>query len=128
LPGFDDLSDRVRSAPDDVTQLVATLRELDGIADGEARMARIRELASQLVGDEHARHYIGDWLRAWWGDSEAAEPALRRGYVEALSRALERNHAVDGIWVAGAAERVEVVVLENRQQVTMLVLTPAVPD
>jgi hypothetical protein len=103
------------------------LRELDGIADSEARMARIGELAAELVGDEHARHYIGDWLRDWWSGSEAAEPALRRGYVEALSRALERHLAVDGIWVAGAAERVEVVVLENPQQVTMLVLTPAVP-
>lgn len=96
-------------------------------------------VAPQLFND--IEHVVNDWLRpkeqgGWWSsDVGPVEEILMQGLITALeiSEAHDNDLPIDTVWICAGADtgadaiRVECHLHHNRQQVTLIVLTPIRP-
>lgn len=77
---------------------------------------------------DHAAHFVADWLEGgFWPDVPVGE-MLHAGVVEALRTARDAELPLGAIWLTGASDALDTVVVVGTHQVTLLVLTPPHPD
>lgn len=67
-----------------------------------------------------------DREHGWWKELPPAEPVLRRGFIRAFELIVEHKLPLDCYWALGA-DQIKVAVTKSEHQVTVLILSPAVP-
>lgn len=116
----------------------AAQQEILLILQGPPGEEGLAQLAGSLglASPQTVRHLEEDWFGSWWPECQPIEPILRAGIAQALHLALadpeahqprEQPLAIHALWLSGV-DRVEVGISLSAGQVTLLLLTPPVPD
>ena len=71
-------------------------------------------------------HWFGSDWRAWWPEKDARDEVLRLGFVQLLSPA-SGTLPVRIVWVC-SGEYFQTILLKSNEQLTMIVLTPPIPN
>jgi hypothetical protein len=87
----------------------------------------LAQLAGARVDAEASGHFSAHWLDHWWPAHQPVEPVLRRGIVEAITRARAARLPLQSFLVEGPHDRFEVAVVDGPRQVTMVIIAP-LPD
>ena len=104
---------------------------LDLLRDDQTSLTEIAESLFVVRTDDESAHLEEHWFGAasWWESEPDVEEILRKGLLEALTLAADNNKPIEAYWIcAGADSRFEVASCLNPFQVTMLILTPRVPE
>ena len=79
---------------------------------------------------EEEEHFRKDWLdqeKGWFKQLPPIEPVIRAGLIKAIEQSIEHQLPIDTYWVRGG-EQVEVAICRSELQLTVLIMTPAIPE
>ena len=110
-----DLIDRLSKDPD------VLRRSIDQLKKGDS-LIQVGAVSGVVEGDDQRKDHIE---QHWLGDARRQQ-VFATALIRAGELALERGLPIDAYWVF-AGSRFEVAVSHNREQVTLLVVTP-LPD